>query len=167
MHRVGWLPVCFKTRNKEHHDDSHIFPNVTGTLMSWKTCKELGILPDCYPNPTFLPVLYSAPTLPLQSLVYLSTSAQQSKSSLPYLMVTLTTWKVRNSTSISLMMQDPSVSALQDPFRIKLKTELGVLQSQDIITPVTEATDWCAPIVVAPKKNSDRIRMCVDLSHLN
>ena len=32
---------------------------------------------------------------------------------------------------------------------------------------VTEATEWCAPIVVTPKKNCDRIRMCVDLSHLN
>ncbi len=27
--------------------------------------------------------------------------------------------------------------------------------------------EWCAPIVVAPKKDSDRIRMCVDLSKLN
>ena len=30
--------------------------------------------------------------------------------------------------------------------------------------PVTEA---CAPIMVTPKKNTDRIRMCVDLSYLN
>ena len=29
-----------------------------------------------------------------------------------------------------------------------------------------EATEWCAPIVVAPK-NSDNICKCVDLSHLN
>ena len=52
MHPVGRLPVCFKVGNKEHLDDLHIYPNVTGTLMSWKTCKELGILPNCYPNPT-------------------------------------------------------------------------------------------------------------------
>ena len=25
----------------------------------------------------------------------------------------------------------------------------------------------CAPIVVAPKKGTDNIRMCIDLSHLN
>jgi len=46
-------------------------------------------------------------------------------------------------------------------------SELDLLQSQNITALVTEATDWCAPIVVAPKKNSDRIRMYVDLSHLN
>jgi len=49
----------------------------------------------------------------------------------------------------------------------KFKAKLDLIQSQKIITPVTEATDWCALIVVVPKKNSDRICMCVDLSHLN
>ena len=52
-------------------------------------------------------------------------------------------------------------------YRDKLKAELDLLLSQNIITPVTEATEWCAPIVVTPKKNTDQIRMCVDLSHLN
>ena len=45
--------------------------------------------------------------------------------------------------------------------------ELDPLESQNVITPVTAVTTWCAPIVVTPKKNSDKIRMCVDLSHLN
>ena len=65
------------------------------------------------------------------------------------------------------MMQSPFVSTHQDPFRDKLATELELLQAQHIIAPITDVTEWCAPIVVAPKKNSDRIRMCVDLSHLN
>ena len=49
----------------------------------------------------------------------------------------------------------------------KLKAELNLLEEQQIIAPITAATEWCAPIVVTPKKNTDRIRMCVDLSHLN
>ena len=52
MHPVGRLPVCFKIGDKQHFDDLYIYPNVTGTLMSWKTCKELRILSDCYSNPT-------------------------------------------------------------------------------------------------------------------
>ena len=52
-------------------------------------------------------------------------------------------------------------------YRDKLKAELELLQQQGIIAPVTEATCWCAPIVVTPKKGTDRIRMCVDLSKLN
>ncbi len=48
-------------------------------------------------------------------------------------------------------------------YREKLK---DLLVDQKIIAPVTEPSDWCAPhpIVVA---NSDKIRMCVDLSKLN
>jgi hypothetical protein len=52
-------------------------------------------------------------------------------------------------------------------YRDKLETELNLLQSQGIIAPVTDPTEWCAPIVVTPKKDSTEIRMCVDLSHLN
>ena len=37
----------------------------------------------------------------------------------------------------------------------------------DVIMPVTEPTDWCAPIVVAPKRHSKDIRVCVDLRRLN
>ena len=52
-------------------------------------------------------------------------------------------------------------------FRDKLKAELVLLQEQNIIAPVTEPTEWCAPIVVTTKKGTDKTRMCVDLSHLN
>jgi len=54
-------------------------------------------------------------------------------------------------------------------YRDKLKAELDLLQEQGIIAPVMEVTEWCVPIVVAPKKGSNkvRIRMCVDLSRLN
>ena len=52
-------------------------------------------------------------------------------------------------------------------YREKLKDEIDLLVKQGIIAPVTEPTEWCAPIVVTPKKNSDKIRICVDLSKLN
>ena len=32
--------------------------------------------------------------------------------------------------------------SIPDAYHDKLKTELDLLQSQDIITPVTKATDW-------------------------
>ena len=53
--------------------------------------------------------------------------------------------------------------ALREP----LRQELQQLQDNGIITPVTEPTEWCAPIVVSPKKNGGGIRLCVDLSRLN
>ena len=43
-------------------------------------------------------------------------------------------------------------------YREKLEADLKSLEEQGIM---------CAPIVVAPKKGTDDIRMCIDLSHLN
>ena len=36
----------------------------------------------------------------------------------------------------------------------------------DVIEPVDEPTEWCAPIVVVPK-SSGEVRVCVDLTKLN
>ncbi|XP_043205454.1 uncharacterized protein K02A2.6-like [Amphibalanus amphitrite] len=53
--------------------------------------------------------------------------------------------------------------ALREP----LLKELQKLEADDIITPMTEPTSWCAPIVVSEKKNGAGVRLCVDLSQLN
>ena len=52
------------------------------------------------------------------------------------------------------------------PLMSKVKEELERLQELDVITPVEEPTDWCAPIVVVPKSGG-RVRLCVDLKRLN
>lgn len=52
------------------------------------------------------------------------------------------------------------------PLIPKVEEELRKLQSMDIIEPVTEPSDWCAPIVCVPRKN-DKLRICVDLTRLN
>ena len=61
---------------------------------------------------------------------------------------------VRAPRRIPLSMREP------------LRQELSRLEQDGIIAPVTTPTDWCAPIVVAPKKDGG-IRLCVDLSKLN
>ena len=45
MTPIGKLPVQVKFGNKIHKDELHIYPNVEGTLISWKTCMALSILP--------------------------------------------------------------------------------------------------------------------------
>lgn len=47
-----------------------------------------------------------------------------------------------------------------------VKCELDKLVSNDIIEPVQESSDWCAPMTVAFKKNGD-IRLCIDCRYLN
>ena len=68
--------------------------------------------------------------------------------------------------------KDATPYAVHSPCRIslplhkKVKADLERLQSSGVITPVTEPTPWCAPIVVVPKTSGD-VRICVDLTKLN
>jgi hypothetical protein len=52
------------------------------------------------------------------------------------------------------------------PLVDKVKTELVKMEKLGIIEKVTEGTEWCSPIVVAPKKDGS-VRICVDFTKLN
>ncbi|XP_054281390.1 uncharacterized protein K02A2.6-like [Macrosteles quadrilineatus] len=63
--------------------------------------------------------------------------------------------------------------AINTPRRIPLplwestKEELERMVSMGVIAEVHHATDWCSPMVVVPKKDSNKVRICVDLTKLN
>ena len=48
----------------------------------------------------------------------------------------------------------------------KVKAELDRMVDMGVISPVTSPTDWCAPMVTVTKPNG-KVRICVDLKHLN
>ncbi|XP_006812157.1 uncharacterized protein LOC100366740 [Saccoglossus kowalevskii] len=52
------------------------------------------------------------------------------------------------------------------PLLPRVKDELERLESLNVIRKVTEPTDWCAPIVVVPKKDGS-VRICCDFTKLN
>ena len=52
------------------------------------------------------------------------------------------------------------------PLREKVKEELNRMESLGVISKVNEPTQWCAGMVVVPKKSGD-VRICVDLKALN
>ena len=51
MHSLGKMLVKFQLGDKEYSDDMHIYPSVSGVIISWKAAKVLGILPEHYPAP--------------------------------------------------------------------------------------------------------------------
>lgn len=53
------------------------------------------------------------------------------------------------------------------PLLPKVEKELKSMLSLGIIEEVTEPTDWCVPMVPAPKRNEEEVRVCVDLKRLN
>ena len=56
MRLVGKLQVNMSLGEAEFTDEIHIYPEVRGTLISWKAARGLGILQDCYPQPIRLEV---------------------------------------------------------------------------------------------------------------
>ena len=52
------------------------------------------------------------------------------------------------------------------PMRVKAQEELEKMESMGVISRVEQPTQWCAGMVAVPKKNG-KLRICVDLKHLN
>ena len=52
------------------------------------------------------------------------------------------------------------------PLRPKVKEELQRMERLEVITKIEEPTDWCAGMVVVPKRNG-KVRICVDVTKMN
>ena len=171
MKSIRKMCAQFRLAGKEHSEEMYIFPNMRGVIMSWKAAKALSILPSHYPQPPLARAPLT-PSINTTTAMQISPPIIDLKKEFP----TVFDGSIRRIEGekfhITLMAHAKSFCvnkprSIPYAYRDKLKAELDLLQSQQIIAPVTEATEWYAPIVVTPKKNSDKICMCVDLSHLN
>ena len=61
MYPLGYLPVTFTIGCRQYTDNVHIYPNIPGTILSWKAAKALAILPERYPQPISLPMAVKYP----------------------------------------------------------------------------------------------------------
>lgn len=52
------------------------------------------------------------------------------------------------------------------PLMKQVENELHRMERLGVVAKVSEPTEWCACIVVVPKYNG-KVRICVDLTHLN
>lgn len=53
------------------------------------------------------------------------------------------------------------------PLMDKVKKELERMERLGVISRVGEPTDWCCGIVAAPKKDTDNVRICMDMTPPN
>jgi len=173
MQPIGYVPVKLKLDGKQYQDELHFFPGVRGAIISWKAARELGILPTHYPKPTQVGCSESVAVQKTQATEEGGLPTPENLMA-EYPSVFDGQVRVMEGEMFTITLRDDAVPfCVKAPrtvpfaYRDKLKKELELLQQQGIITPVTQATLWCAPIVVTPKKGTDRIRMCVDLSKLN
>ena len=165
---IGRIPITKYLQGKQCTDDLHIIPGVKGCVISWEVSKCLGIFPAHYLNQ-----IGNAPTI---TRVDAGTggilAAQQMMNEFPSVFDGQV--RVMEGEQFHITLTEKTTPfCVKTPwtvpfaYREKLKAELELLQQQGIIAPVTEATQWCTVIVVTPKKGTERIRMCIDLSKLN
>ena len=171
MHAIGKMRVCFQLAGNEYEEDVYIFTHLHGVIISWRAAKALQLLSPHY----LLPPPVPAPSEPrIRTTIASGPIPTLDDLKREYPTVFDGNFRTMDGEEFHIsLLADAKPFCVNTPrsilfaYRDKLKAELELLQSQHIIAPVTEATEWCAPIVVAPKKDSEKIRMCVDLSHLN
>ena len=152
LYPLGKIPVHLQLGVHESDDELHIYPNILGALISWKACKGLGILSDHYPKPIPHHKEVNQPTKLTPSNLS-STPSPLTFDNLLKEFPSVFDEKIRTITGeefhISLT-KDAKLFCVNTPcsipfaYRDKLKAELELLQQQEIIAPITEATEWCA-----------------------
>ena len=171
MKPAGKIKVKLRLGTNEHSEDLHVYPSVRGMLISWKAAKALGILPESYPQPDVSRPISSNADRNVRTI---GTRPDTKEITEEFPQVFDGQIKTMEGEEFHISLTDDAVPfcvntprSIPFAYRDKLKSELELLEQQGVIEKVTEATEWCAPIVVTPKKNSERIRLCVDLSRLN
>ena len=146
----------------------------SGQLLSWYTARDLGFLPPTYPS--------QMSSVGVRTSTVATSGAPQpvkhqiTKEDLirEYPQVFSDVPRPMPGEQFHIGLEDDVVPycvttprTIPYAYRDKEKAELDRMVSERIIAPVTEPTRWCAPIVVAPKKETDNIRLCVDFTKLN
>ena len=78
MQPMGKLPVTFHLQGRQHKEDMHIYPDISGVIMSWKAAKSLSILPSHYPQPT---PIFTIPATLTSDVKVFNTTTNTSKES--------------------------------------------------------------------------------------
>ncbi|PAA65850.1 hypothetical protein BOX15_Mlig025290g1 [Macrostomum lignano] len=139
--------------------DIYVLDRLTVPVLSWRACVDLGIIPRNFPRQQ------------INSIATRTATAEDLISEFPAVFDGIVRPMKGEAFSIKLR-EDAQPFSIKTPRRIpfplyeRLKAELDSLEAQEIICKVTAPTQWCAPIVVAPKKDNG-IRMCVDFRELN
>ena len=53
------------------------------------------------------------------------------------------------------------------PYLDQLKKQLNEMEQLGVISAYEGPSPWCHPIVIAPKKDTDELRICIDVTRLN
>ena len=140
---LGKFDATIKANRKQVSSTVHVLRGTHGSLLSFATASELGLV-DVKIN-----------TITCSNLIEQYPSLFQGIGNLKNCEVKL---------HIEKTVPPVAQSARRIPFHLRKKVaaELKKLEQQGIIEKVEGPTPWVSPLVVIPKKNGD-VRLCVDM----
>ena len=177
---LGKTAVYLEYEGFKSAEEFVILQKCTGPLLSKDACKRLHMITKDFPKPLMPPagvaLMRHCDKVLNNNKIIRETAKTLSKERLiaefPHvfdgIVRTMPGEKykiVLVENAIPFCVRTPRPISL--PLKEKVKAELDLYEQQGIISKQTKATDWCAPIVVVRKKNSDKIRITMDFSKLN
>ena len=151
LHVMGSFIATISYRQREIEEKLYVIKNQPSSLLSRAACVNLGLIQR---SDTLVDEVIKTPNF---------------RAEFPQLFTGL--GKVKTECHITLR-DNVEPFCLYTPRRIahpllpKVKEEIDNMLKQGVISPVTCPTQWCSGMVPVPKSNG-RIRICVDLTHLN
>ena len=185
LESVGTLRATLWHGDYSTEEDIHICKGIGSFLLSWYSCKDLGMIPQDFPAP--MPKSAWKGALVVRSTkrsgeITISENPDDDEVKIVREKI-LEEYKDVFHTGDSLKMMDGEpmkIHLAEDatPFalhaartiplayRDATKAELDNMVKTGVITEVHHPTDWVHPIVVVPKPKGG-VRLCVDLTKLN
>ena len=176
---VGYFDATLRLGGRSCRARIQVHQDVPTPLLSYAHCKELAIISPHFPKP-ILQVQHvnrcAEPPLPhLESSADAKAYFLREFKDVLVSKEDLLTAPLKTMTGAPMrihLKENATPFAIHTPrqipyaFREQVKAELQSMVQQGIIKPAgDEPSEWCHPLVVAPKPNG--VRITVDLSHLN
>ena len=159
---VGYVEMHLSHGNTLVKEKVYVVRGTTKPLLGVPAIRNLGLIHQ-------IPGTYTIRTVQLKTPASCLRLKEDFVRAYPKLFTGLGQLKGEHTIRLK---EDAKPFCLTSPRRVplpllgRLEKEITRLFCLDVIEPVQEPTEWCAPIVVVPKPNGD-IRMCVDLTRLN
>lgn len=183
MHCTGTFQASVRLYNKAAKVTVHVFEESRGLLLAWYTAKELGILPQHYPEPVTQSHSETFPKNVSPVTTSLPKCEQQQKALRQRLLEEYhDVFTAEGDDELKPMVGPPMVIHVKEdakPFAVRaarpvpyawrddVRKQLDSMVQQGIIAPLgDEPSEWCHPMSLVPKSDGS-VRICVDLTKLN
>lgn len=180
---LGILPVQLQLGEISIEVNLVVVIEVKGFLLSWYHAIDLKILPECFPNqiskvsqkerkqqPEGPPICSDRnPSSKVREQ-----HAKQLKATFSSVFEVGDELKTMHGKPMRILLTEDATPfaltaarSIPCAWKDKIKSQLEEMVQKNIIKEVTEPTSWCHPMVPTPKKDSNEVRVCVDLTRLN